>query len=280
MIRYPGSKEKIARLIIQRFPDALSLGALFRSNRLEYREPFFGAGAVGFDVLRIAEPEYTVWINDLDYGVRCLWQAVFDVPDELATCVRSFVPSVETFYKLREEDGRRDIDPLEAGFRKLALHQTSFSGLGAKAGGPIGGRRQSSRFNVDCRWNASRLCLRIARLHQILHRFAGVKITALDFAALIVGAPPHAFIYADPPYVEKGGALYKHSFRDEDHRRLAHALRCCQAAWVLSYDDHPLVRDLYSWARIERVYLTYTTAIAPGRRRKNAEVIISRSDAA
>lgn len=278
MIRYPGSKEKIARLIIQRFPDALRVGALFRSSRLEYREPFFGAGAVGFKVLGgIAEPDYTVWINDLDYGVRCLWQAVYDVPNELAEYVRGFVPSVEVFYKFRAEDGRRDLDPLEAGFRKLALHQTSFSGLGVKAGGPIGGRQQSSRFNVDCRWNASRLCLGIARLHKLLHRFSGVRITGLDFTSLIIGAPAHAFIYADPPYVEKGGALYKHSFQEADHYRLAQALRACQAAWVLSYDDHPLVRELYAWARIERVNVTYTAAVADGRRRKHSEVVISRA---
>jgi DNA adenine methylase len=250
---------------------------LFRSDCLDYREPFFGACAVGFGVLRMGARNYTVWINELDFGVRCLWQAVFDVPDELAACVRAFVPSVDTFYRFRDEDGRHDLDPLEVGFRKLVLHQTSFSGLGVKAGGPIGGQHQSSRFNVDCRWNASRLCLEIARLHHLLHRFAKVRITAVDFSTLIVGAPPHAFIYADPPYVEKGAQLYKRSMSEDDHRRLAVALRQCVAPWVLSYDDHPLVRELYSWARIEQVSVTYTTAVAGATRRKNAEVIISRA---
>ena len=278
MIRYPGSKDKIAHLIIRRFPDALGVGPLFRASRLEYREPFFGAGAVGLDVLDGVEPHYTVWINDLDFGMQCLWKAVFDVPDELIALVRAFTPSVDVFYQFRKEDGRRDLDVVESGFRKLVLHQTSFSGLGAKAGGPIGGRRQSSRFNVDCRWNPSRLCLRIVRSNHVLHQFAQVKITSVDFAKLIVGAPQHAFIYADPPYVEKGSVLYKHGFSEDDHRRLAAALRACQASWVLSYDDHPLVHELYaSWARIERVELTYTTAVAVGRRRKNAEVIISRA---
>jgi DNA adenine methylase len=275
MIRYPGSKEKIARAIIQRFPESLGV-PLFQAPRLEYREPFFGAGAVGLKILECAEPHYTVWINDMDYGLRCLWQSVYDIPEELADRIRAYEPAVATFYQFREEDGRRDLEPLETGFRKLVLHQTSFSGLGAKAGGPIGGREQSSRFNVGCRWNASRLCLKIARIHQLLHRFASVRVTGWDFAKLILDAPRTAFIYADPPYVEKGGELYKHAFTEADHRRLAAVLRACQASWVLSYDDHPLVRELYgSWARIDHVDVTYTTAVATGaRRRKNAEVII------
>jgi DNA adenine methylase len=280
MIRYPGSKDKIARAIIQRFPDHLRLGGLFSEWQFEYREPFFGAGAVGFAVMRrlqMVGPAHTLWINDRDYGIRCLWGAVYDVPVELSERVRSFVPSVDTFYRFRDEDGRRDLDPLESGFRKLVLHQTSFSGLGVKAGGPIGGRKQSSAYNVDCRWNPSRLCRDIAETHQTLRRFARFKVTASDFTALIVNAPAHAFIYADPPYVDKGPDLYKHSLSEADHERLASALFHCQAPWVLSYDDHPLVRRLYSWARIESVHLTYTTAVASsGKRRKNSEVIISR----
>ena len=207
MIRYPGSKDKIAHAIIARFPDPLRIGGLFSQPRLEYREPFFGSGAVGFGVLSVLKSQHTVWINDRDYGIRCLWQSVYDVPDELIERVRSFTPSVDAFYKFQAEDGHQGLCPKEVGFRKLVLHQTSFSGLGFKAGGPIGGRRQSSAYNVDCRWNAARLCRDILSNHRELRRFASVNITAVDFPQLIEGAPQHAFIYADPPYVEKGPEL-------------------------------------------------------------------------
>lgn len=266
------------RAIIARFPDPLRIGGLFTQQRLEYREPFFGAGAVGFRVLRSLQSQHTVWINDRDYGIRCLWGSVYTVPDELSKRVRAFTPHVDTFYRFREEDDRRDLDPVETGFRKLVLHQTSFSGLGVKAGGPIGGRKQSSNYNVDCRWNASRLCRDITEKHAALRRFSAVRITAVDFQDLVSDAPPHAFIYADPPYAEKGPQLYKHSMSAADHERLAESLRACRAPWVLSYDDHELVRRLYSWARIESVHLTYTTAVSSGgTRRKNSEVIISRA---
>jgi len=81
---------------------------------------------------------------------------------------------------------------------------------------------------------------------------------------------------------KKAPNSYKHSMTLEDHERLAVLLRKCRASWVLSYDDHPVVRDLYSWAQVEPVRITYTTAVRrknsndvgiPGQR-KNSEVII------
>lgn len=275
MIRYPGSKDKIVRAIRRSFPDPLRIGGLFAERRFEYREPFFGAGAVGFNVLGKLGRTGTAWLNDRDYGMVALWKSVYDVPDELCDRVRRFTPSVKDFYRFRDEDDNRSLDPVETGFRKLALHQTSFSGLGAKAGGPIGGRKQSSAYNVDCRWNASRLCRHIKERHKVLRRLARVSITCQDFSLLIREAPATAFIYADPPYVEKGPELYKHSMTEADHRRLCADLQSCKAQWVLSYDDHPLVREMYAWARIASVSLTYTTAIANTSRRKNSEVIIT-----
>jgi DNA adenine methylase len=279
MIRYPGSKEKIVRHIVSRFPYAIMLGGLFQRAELEYREPFFGAGAIGWQVFRKLSAHNRIWINDRDPGLRRLWGAVYSAPDELIAKVRGFTPSVEAFELFKQSDGRASEDPVESGFRKLALHQISFSGLGVKAGGPIGGRQQSSAYNVNCRWNPSRLCAEIKRQHTELQRFREVRITALDFAALIDEAPASAFIYADPPYIAKGPKLYKFSMQEQDHQRLATALRRCAAPWVLSYDEHPLMRELYqSWARIQTVHLTYTTAVANGNRRKNAEVVISPRD--
>ncbi|KKL03797.1 hypothetical protein LCGC14_2622550, partial [marine sediment metagenome] len=69
-----------------------------------------------------------------------------------------------------------------------------------------------------------------------------------------------ALVYLDPPYFEKGGQCYKHSFSEEDHVRLATALRDTHHQWVLSYDDCPEVRDLYSFARIQELPVNYSIA--------------------
>lgn len=276
MIRYPGSKDKIARRIMASFPDEMSgLPIFLQRDDIEYREPFFGAGAIGWDMLDKLPRRTSVWLNDKDYWLVCLWKSVKEQPRELSRKIDRFTPSTDAFYRYKESDGDASIDPVEAGFRKLALHQTSFSGLGAMAGGPIGGRRQSSEYNVNCRWSPTRLKKRIAQYSNLLNGFPRVRITSGDFAKLIDGAPKYAFIYADPPYYEKGPELYKHSLSDDDHRRLASLLRGCEASWSLSYDDHEFIRSLYDWAEITSVTLTYTTAVAKEQRRKNSEILIS-----
>lgn len=273
MIRYPGSKDKITEKITRFFPNSV-MEPLWQSKRLEYREPFFGGGAVGFEVLKILPPTASVWINDKDVAMAALWIAVRDQPGELIEMIKGFVPTPDAFYRFKEEDGQTGIDPIRMAFQKLALHQTSFSGLGAMAGGPIGGRKQSSEYNVACRWNATRLSLGVKKRHALFKRFAKVRITSGDFAKLTDNAPSHSFIYLDPPYYEKGGQLYKHNMSDEDHRRLSASLKTCRAPWVLSYDDHKVIRDLYDWADIESVELTYTIATASESRRKNHEIVI------
>lgn len=52
-------------------------------------------------------------------------------------------------------------------------------------------------------------------------------------------------IYADPPYMVKG-SKYLHDFEAGDHKRLADALgRFRRATVVVSYYDHPRIREIY-----------------------------------
>lgn len=278
MIRYPGSKDKIARQLIGRFPPDVA-EPLFNKRLGEYREPFFGGGAVGLRFLRTLPRGIRVWLNDKDRALVCLWQSIRDQPKALSRLCLEYTPSVDDFYAFKEQDGDESLDPLTAGFRKLALHQISFSGNGVMAGGPIGGREQRSEFNVACRWNGARTSRKILAFSKLFAAF-DTQITHGDFAPLIDDAPPEAFVYVDPPYYKAGPQLYKHAFDDDAHARLAASLAGCPARWVLSYDDHPRIRELYAWAQIESVEMTYTTAVSKGPRRKNSELVIKPLDAA
>jgi DNA adenine methylase len=275
LIRYPGSKEKLAEEIGDAFPAEILLPLVSSSARWEYREPFFGAGAVGFLSLEHLDPNVRVWLNDIDPGIVALWQSVLKSPVALCRMIQEFRPTKEAFYCFKDEDGRKDLPELERGFRKLALHRLSYSGLGAMAGGPIGGRIQKSNYNVDCRWKPERMKRDIGILHRRLSRFQDIQITNGDFAPLIQDAPKKCFIYLDPPYYEKGGQLYKHSMSEVDHQRLHDLLAKCEAAWALSYDDHPEIRRLYSWAEFRDMHLTYTISNKKCETRpKNREVVI------
>jgi len=108
VIRYPGSKAKIAKAIMRHFPHEV-MDPLWQRD-IDYREPFFGGGAVGLALLARLPHRARIWINDKDWGVAALWKSVREQPEELVALVERFQPSVETFHRYKEEDGRTDLD--------------------------------------------------------------------------------------------------------------------------------------------------------------------------
>jgi DNA adenine methylase len=276
LIRYPGSKAKLVDSITRFFPCEYQFG-LLGHKATTYCEPFFGSGAIGVKVMKESlSRKCHVWINDLDPGVAALWQAVHTKPNELCRRVQDFTPSVDAFYEFKRQDGSLTGCVTEDGFRKLALHRMSVSGFGVMSGGPIGGRNQnSSDYTVECRWAESRIKRNIAKLHRLFTKFTKIDITCMDFREVVTNCGEGAFIYLDPPYYEKGKQLYKHNMLDEDHADLADILRATPAKWALSYDDHPRIRELYSWANFHEINVTYSNAVCTTNKRpKNKEVVI------
>lgn len=263
LIRYPGAKTKLFNPLSRLFPDSIGMQLWAHTHEPEYREPFFGSGAIGFKVLEILPSSCKVWLNDKDEDLIAMWHTVKCEMHSMMRAVTNFTPSVEAFYKFKELDGTGHGTLAERGFRKLVLHRTSMSGFGVKSGGPIGGRNQEHpEYNVGCRWNPESIKRQVRESHKELNRFHDLRLTSVDFADVIESAPSHAFIYADPPYVAKGSQLYKHAMQTDDHVRLAAALKQCKASWVLSYDDHELVRQLYGeWTEITELDVTYTNAV-------------------
>lgn len=85
--------------------------------------------------------------------------------------------------------------------------------------------------------------------HERLKSVQIIRRDAFEFIARWHDEPGIA-VYVDPPYVEKGSS-YLHDFKREDHERLAAALRRFKSARiVVSYYDHPLIRDLYRGWRV------------------------------
>jgi len=265
--RYPGGKAKLQEPIVQLLRE--------QTNWTQYREPFFGGGAIGLNFMATNSTVTSAWLNDLDVGLASLWTATKNYPQELKNLVGSFEPSVPAFTEFKAELKTTDTMPIDRdetvriGFEKLAVHQMSYSGLGTMSGGPLGGYLQRSNYKIDDRWSPDALQLKIDAMHEQLSKIE-VRITHHDFAELITDTSQTALIYLDPPYYVNGNALYQNGFTKDDHLRLAELLKTTKHRWVLSYDDCPEVRALYYWAKIMTVSVNYSIA-AP---RREQELLI------
>ena len=75
LLKYPGSKWRIADWIISHFPE-----------HKVYCEPFFGSGAVFFN----KSPVYIETINDLDGNIVNLFRVCREYPEKLAQLIESY----------------------------------------------------------------------------------------------------------------------------------------------------------------------------------------------
>ena len=251
--RYPGGKAKLRDQILSKLCEGLSKD----DTIIEYREPFLGGGKITTELLTISGIN-SFWINDFDFGIACLWFTVINNPIGLIELIQKFTPSVDYFYtakkQLLEDIKFNDLtneERLLYGFKKLTIHQLSFSGLGTKSGGPLGGKEQKSKYKIDCRWSPGHLSKNINKLNS-LFKNKHIKCSSLDFSELITNDEVTALLYLDPPYFVKGQELYQCGFNYQDHIRLADSLKNTKHFWTLSYDNCEEISSLYmGWANIE-----------------------------
>jgi len=117
-------------------------------------------------------------------------------------------------------------------------------------------------------------------LHKIQQRLWGVEIYSEDFEIFIkrfIKNSKHAkyFIYLDPPYVTNERE-YRVQFTYEDHLRLRDLLIECDNVgikWLLSYNDHPQVKEWYKDFIINDVIFYYGS-----NKKYVAELLISNYD--
>lgn len=284
LFRYPGGKGKVAQVITNR------LANFFTSHTdYEYREPFFGAGGIGFELLK-DDDLVRIWFNDVDPSIGAVWNSIAHSTDGaqyLKSKVEAFTPSTEKFAEFKEFllgiSSPQDLNNhciFDVALKKIACHQMSYSGLGTKAGGPIGGILQKSDYGVGCRYSVKTLCKNIDKVDRLISERSWRRgfCTCLDFEEVVLEDASRAFIYLDPPYYEKGPELYQFSFTEDDHRRLADALRRTPHPWLLSYDSHPEVLRLYEgWTDIDQLDFTYTINAHKGGVKKRELLISSKN---
>ena len=104
------------------------------------------------------------------------------------------------------------------------------------------------------RWDQDLLCKSIYQCTKKLHR---TILTCRDYRKLILDKTINTkdtFWYMDPPYTmasEKG--YYHHNFLPESHRDLLNSIKSIIGKFMISYDDSPLIREIYKDYEIHKL---------------------------
>jgi DNA adenine methylase len=91
---------------------------------------------------------------------------------------------------------------------------------------------------------------------------AGVVIEHLSWEEFIPRYDREGiFFYLDPPYWKK--PFYRHIFVRADFERLAEVLGKVKGKWIMSINDEPEIREIFSAFSIETVTLSYSAPNGP-----------------
>lgn len=262
-LRYPGGKSKIApliRLIIEKTG----------SSDITYIEPFAGGAGVALSLLIEGVVDQVV-INDYDKAIYSFWRALKEAPQELIDLIEHTPLTIDEWKHQKDiystQNKRYSV---ELGFAAFYLNRTNRSGI--LSAGPIGGYNQTGNYGMDARFNRDAL---IGRIQEIAKYKSQIVVYNKEIRSFISGVIPkyqaNAFVYFDPPYFENGQRLYKNFFSPTDHTDIALSIiNGVNCPWVITYDDVPELRGIYSNYVQRRYNLNYSAA----NKGKGSEIII------
>ena len=103
------------------------------------------------------------------------------------------------------------------------------------------------------------------RLQAVAAHLQGTQITCGDYSSLMLAGDRRTLIYCDAPYhirraTTRSDRLYSYPFGDEDHVRFAGVCNNCPCQVLVSYNDTPLIRQLFQGWRIIELTWRYRLA--------------------
>lgn len=206
----------------------------------KYIEPFFGGGALFFNV----QPKNSV-IADINPELVNLYQQIAENPEAVIGWLSSWKNTADTFYAVRSLE-RTTLLPAEAAARTIYLNRTCFNGLYRV--------NKKGQFNVPYgRYKRPTICNEKA-IYAASKALQGTEIVLGDYKTVLSKyAEKGDFVFLDPPYLPVSEyadfkRYTKEQFYEEDHRELAsevnrlHEIGCHV---ILTNSNHPLVHELY-----------------------------------
>lgn len=252
-LRYPGGKASLLNYV-EKF---------ITSNNISVQailEPYAGSAAISMGLLRKGMIS-KAYINDSDQMVYAFWKTVLNNNEELIEMIDSLEVNLDAWFCYRKylvDKPLTKFNEKDVAMAFLFLNRTSYSGI-VKAG-PLGGKKQQSRYKIDCRFNKENIKKKIEQLQEFSSRLEISNMEGIEFMKETIKKTGDVFIYADPPYYNVGKLLYNQYFDDKKHIQLADYLKQVEEQpWLLSYNANEFIMNLYSDQKMVPIYLDYHT---------------------
>jgi len=235
-LRYPGGKSRISNFIREL--------VLLNGCRKHYVEPFAGGAGVALNLLYDSTVD-RITINDGDRAVSDFWWAAVYNSEEFCSMIENTPVTIDEWKRQRHIQYDENSARLERGFSTFFLNRTNRSGV--IDAGPIGGFDQKGNYKIDARFNKDELKLRVRKLGRFRDRINVMNMDAGDLIEqYLPKLDPDCFVYLDPPYLKQGPNLYLNHYSFDDHLKLSKKISTIMQKWVVSYDNHPQIRNIYS----------------------------------
>ena len=231
LVAWPGGKRRLAPRILDLIPDHTC-----------YVEPFAGAAGVLF----AKAPGKVEVLNDINGDLISLYRCVQHHLDEFVRQFRWALTSRQMFdwAKMARPETLTDI---QRAARFYYLQRLSF---GAKVSSRNFGYSPTSPPKL----NLLRLEEHLSEAHL---RLSSVVIEHLPWADCVMRYDrPSTVCFIDPPYWKTEG--YGVPFSFEEYTHLAEVMASLKGKAVLSINDHPDMRKVFSQFAFDRVKIDYT----------------------
>jgi len=214
VIKWPGSKRKIAPLLALLLPDADC-----------YYEPFVGGGA-----MLPFRPNRTAVAGDIIVELIHLWKAIRETPKLTADEYEIRWNRLQTEGHTAYYDIRDSFNATRSPHDLLFLSRTCVNGL--------------IRFNQKGEFNNSlhhtRPGISPARLRKVIHKWShaiqDVGFVAADYRQTLTSVGANDLVFLDPPYGGTRGRYLPADFNLNEFYDELQRLNAIGAKWVLTFD--------------------------------------------
>ena len=238
-LSYIGGKNRLASLIISQIPPHKT-----------YVEPFAGGAQVFFH----KPPSKVAILNDLSDDIVNFFRVCQSHSPELIRYVQHMV-AARTWFELLQKMDPKVLTDVQRAARFFFLQKVDYGGL-------VAHRNFALQVVQSTHWNPERIPKLI---ENTARRLQNTQIESLPYEQIIRKCDrPSTFFYLDPPYY--GKKLYQFNFKEEDFRELVRLLADLKGKFILSLNDVPEVRSIFSDFRIQSIQLAYSAQKKIGKR--------------